>query len=160
MHLLSFIPVCNIWSCLLMHMTYLFFSPQYPPGHRLPVHTSKKRKTNPNMPPGVRNSKRVRASEGSQLQPQRRQSKRLQPSARDGQNVEDPTDAHDEIPQWSYTAAEEGNGGGGEYSTAAEEGNGGGGEDTTAEEDSGAAHDSTGADEDNLAGEEDNEGKL
>jgi hypothetical protein len=143
-----------------MHMTFLFFF-QFLAGYKPPVHTAKKRKTNPKMPPGGRNTKRVRAYEGSQLQTQRRQSKRLQPSAREGHSVEDSRDAHDERPQWSHTVAEEDNGGGGEDSTAAEEGNGAGGQDNTAaQEDSGAAHDSTGADEDNVAGEENSEGKL
>ena len=104
------------------------------------------------MAPGVRASKRVRASQGSQVQPpesQTRSSKRFLVSARDGQNVEDPTNGHDETPpQRSYTDAEEGDGAGGQDNTAAEEFSGGG------------AQDSTGADEDNAAGEEDTEGKL
>ena len=95
----------------------LDFFPQYPAGHSRKVLASKKKKIGPTMAPGVRASKRVRASQGSQVQTpesQTRSSKRLQPSARDGQNVEDPTDGHDEIPpQRSYTDAEEGNGAGG-----------------------------------------------
>ena len=130
----------------------LDFFPQYPAGYSWKVLASKKKKIGPTMAPGVRASKRVRASQGSQVQTpesQTRSSKRLQPSARDGQNVEDPTDGHDEIPpQMSYTDAEEGNGAGGQDNTAAEEVSGAG------------AQDSTGADEDNVAGEEDTEGKL
>jgi hypothetical protein len=94
------------------------------------------------MAPGIRNSKRVRA-EGTQVQPsQTRSSKRLQASATDGQNLEDPTNDHDEIP--------------------AEEGFGASVQDSTfAEEDSGApAHESTGANEDNVPRHEDTEGKL
>ena len=69
--------------------------------------------------------------------------------ARDGQNVEDPTNGHDETPpQRSYTDAEEGNGAGGQDNTVAVEVSGAG------------AQDSIGADEDNVAGEEDIEGKL
>jgi len=130
----------------------LDFFPQYPAGHSRKVLASKKKKIGPTMAPGVRASKRVRASQGSQVQPpesQTRSSKRLQPSARDGQNVEDPTDGHDEIPpQMSYTDVEEGNGAGGQDNTAIEEVSGAG------------AQDSTGADEDNVAREEDTEGKL
>jgi hypothetical protein len=103
------------------------------------------------MAPGVRASKRVRAYEGSEVQApqlQTRSSKRLQPSARDVQNVEHPMDAHDEVPLRSYTATEEGNGAGSHDTT-------------TLEEDSASApHDSTGGDEDNAAGEEDTEGKF
>ena len=133
-------------------MTYLIFFPQYPAGHSRKVLASKKKKIGPTMVPGVRASKSVRASQGSQVQTpesQTRSSKRLQPSTRDGQNVEDPTDGHDEIPpQRSYTDAEEGNGAGGQDNTAAKEVSGAG------------AQDSTGADEDNVARAEDTEGKL
>ncbi|XP_066323972.1 uncharacterized protein [Miscanthus floridulus] len=77
-----------------------------PSGPRRKVLASKKKKTGPNMAPGVRVSKRVRAPEGSQVQPPRallRSSKRLQLSARDGQIEDDHTDGHDEIPQRSST---------------------------------------------------------
>jgi len=55
-----------------MHITYLNFFPQSPPGYSRKALASKK-KTDPNMPPGGRASKRVRAPEGSELEPPRAQ---------------------------------------------------------------------------------------
>jgi hypothetical protein len=124
------------------YMTLVFF-PQYPPGFiPSPIgKASKRKKTSHNMAPGGRASKRVRASEGSELQPpqsQTRTSKRLHLLATQGQNEE-------EIAQRSSTAVEEGN-------TAAVQ-------DTTPveEESGGAAQGSTCHDEDNV--EENTEGK-
>ena len=127
----------------------LYFFPQSPSGPRRKVLASKK-KTGPNMASGVRVSKRVRAPEGSQVQPPRallRSSKRLQLSARDGQIEDDHTDGHDEIPQRSSTGAQEDSGAGGQDITAAEEDGGAGFQDMTLAED-------------NVAGEEGTEGKL
>ncbi|XP_066334494.1 uncharacterized protein [Miscanthus floridulus] len=96
---------------------------KYPPGYSRKVLASKKKKIGPTMAPGVRASKRVRASQGSQVQTpesQTRSSKRLQPSARDGQNGQD------------NTAAEEVSGAGAQDSTGADEENVVGEEDTEA----------------------------
>ena len=95
------------------------------------------------MAPGVRASKRVRASEGLEVQPsqsQRRTFKRLHLLATQGQSEE-------ETPQRSCTPAESGN------ATTVE--------DTTATEGDigGAAQDTTCADENNVLGHDDTEGK-
>jgi hypothetical protein len=139
----------NICSFLLMHMTCLICFPQSPPKYRRKVISSKKKKTSPNMPPGVRTGKRVRAPEGSQVQPpmaQLRSSKRLQLSVRDGQNVEEGNGAGAE--QGNVAGAEEANVASAQDITSAEEANGAGGQDMTR------------ADEDNVLAEEDTVGKL
>jgi hypothetical protein len=66
------------------------------------------------MAPGGRNSKRVRIEESAAAPvgraPQTRIFKRQQPSQPSGQNVEEPTVGHNEIPQRSYTLEEYDNG--------------------------------------------------
>ena len=72
-HVLCFISIINMCFCLLMHITYLNFFPQSPPGYSRKALASKKKKTGPNMPPGGRVGKRVRAPEGLELEPPRAQ---------------------------------------------------------------------------------------
>jgi hypothetical protein len=99
------------------------------------------KKTGDNMALGGRASKRVRASEGSEVQPpqsQTRTSKRLHLLGTQGNNKE-------EIAQRSSTAAEEGNTAGVQDTTPAEEESGGAGQGSTCH------------DEDNV--QEDTEGK-
>lgn len=143
------IQFTNICPCLLMHMAYLIFL-QSPPGFSRKILASKiKKKTGPNMPPGGRAGKRVRAPQDSQLQPPRaqlRSSKRLQLSAIDGQTVEEANGVG--AAQGNGAAAEQGNGGGIQDFAAAEEASGGG------------AQDMTRADHDNVAVDEGTEGKL
>nr|XP_034591748.1 uncharacterized protein LOC117853524 [Setaria viridis] len=102
-----------------------------PAGYKRKVLASKKKRVS-NMAPGVRATKRVRAPQGSQVQPTRaelRTSKRLQLSARDGQSEHAPTDGQDEIPPSSFTDAEQGNGTGVEDIIATEEDSGAGAQD-------------------------------
>jgi hypothetical protein len=116
------------------------------PGYSRKAIATKKKK-GPNMPPGGRAGKRVRAPEVSQLEPPRaqlRSSKRLQLSARDGQPAEEDNEA----------TAEQGNGAG------AHDGNGASGQDIVAAESGADAQGMTHADEDIVAGEEVTEGKL
>ena len=101
------------------------------------------------MPPVIRSGKRVRAPEGSQLEPpsaQLRSSKRLQLSAIDGQPAEEGNGS---------AGAAQGNGAG------AQQGNGAGGDDiAAAENDNGAAdQDMATVHEDNVAAEDDTQGK-
>ncbi len=74
-----------------MHMT--IFCGQYPRRGRNTTLASKK-KIDPNMAPGIRFSKRVRA--GPQLEEQ--SSKRLHSTETDGHNVQEPIDGNDDIP--------------------------------------------------------------
>ena len=102
------------------------------------------------MAPGGRGTKRVSASQASEVQPtqaQTRSSKRLHRIATEEQNADDPTDGHDEIHQRAHTGSKESIGGGGQDSTAV-------GEDSAT-----GAQDSTPADEDNVAIENDTKGK-
>lgn len=107
------------------------------------------------MAPGSR-SKRVRASDQSEVLTsgaQTRSSKRVQTAERDGDNVQEPTNAHDDIPDSSTTPG------------LADHGRTPGPADhdrtpAPSEEDSGAAGlDTTAADEDNVAQDEGTEGK-
>jgi hypothetical protein len=146
------IQFTNICSCLLMHMAYLIFFPQSPPGFSRKVLASKKKKkTGPNMPPGRKAGKRVRAEPP---RAQLRSSKRLQLSAIDGQTVEEGNGAG--AAQGNGAGAAQGNGAG------AAQGNGAGAQDiTAADEDSVAGDlDMTCANEDNTAGQDDTQGKL
>jgi hypothetical protein len=119
-----------------MHMT--IFCGQYPRSARNTTRASKK-KTNPNMAPGIRFSKRVRAG----TQPEEQPSKRLHSIETDGHNVHEPTDANDDIPNSPTTPGLVDH-----FSRAAEE------------DMASAAHDSTGDVEGNVARDEENEGKL
>jgi hypothetical protein len=105
---------------------------------------SKRKKTGVNMALGVRASKRVRAYQGSKVQPpqsQTRTSKRLHLWETQGQSEE-------ETPQRSCTPAKSGNGAGVQDTTTAEGDSGG------------AAQHTTCVDEDNVHEHEDTEGKL
>jgi hypothetical protein len=122
---------------LAFECTWLFFCGQYPTSARNITLASKK--TNPNMAPEIRFSKRVRA--GPQLEEQ--PSKRLHTTETDGHNVHEPTDANDDIPNSPTTP-----GLADHFSRAAEE------------DMASAAHDSTGDAEGNVARDEETEGKL
>jgi hypothetical protein len=118
--------------------TWLFFCGQYPRSATNTTRASKK-KTNPNMAPGIRFSKRVRAGP----QPEEQPSKRLHPTESDGHNVQEPTDANDDIPNSPTTP-----GLADHFSRAAEE------------DMASAAHDSTGDAEGNVVRDKETEGKL
>jgi hypothetical protein len=119
-----------------MHMT--IFCGQYPRSATNTTRASKK-KTNPNMAPGIRFGKRVRVGP----QPEEQPSKRLHSTETDGRNVQEPTTANDDIPNSPTTP-----GLADHFSRAAEE------------DMAYAAHDSTGDAEGNVARDEDTEGKL
>jgi hypothetical protein len=103
----------NIWFSLLMHMTYMsFFSPQLLQPHSRKIISPKIKKSFGRMAPGVRNSKRVRVSTQSDVQPSEsktRASKRLL--------VHDPTAPYDDNP-----GAEESNGPAVDENTPSEDG--------------------------------------
>jgi hypothetical protein len=152
-----------------MNMT--IFCGQYPRRARNTTLASKK-KRDPNMAPGIRFSKRVRA--GPQLE--EHSSKRLHSTETDGHNVQEPTDGNDDIPNSPTTpgladhfsrAAEEAMASAAHDSTGDAEGN----NPTTpgladhfsraAEEDmASATHDSTGDAEGNVARDEETKGKF
>jgi len=87
---------------------------------------SKRKKIGVDMAPGVRASMRVRASQGSEVQPQSqtRTSKRLHLLATQGQSEE-------ETPQTSCTPVESGNGAGVQDTTTVEGKSGGAAQHTT-----------------------------
>jgi len=119
-----------------MHMT--FFCGQYPRRGRNTTLASKK-KIDPNMAPGIRFSKRVRAG----AQPEEQSSKRFHSTETDGHNVQEPTDGNDHIPNSPTTP-----GLADHFSRAAEEAM------------ASAAHDSTGDAQANVARDEETEGKF
>ena len=119
-----------------MHMT--IFCGQYPRRGRNTTLASKK-KIDPNMAPGIRFSKRVRAG----AQPEEQSSKRLHSTETDGHNVQEPTDGNDHIPNSPTTP------GLADHFSRAEE-----------EDMASAAHDSTGDAQANVARDEETEGKF
>jgi hypothetical protein len=122
-----------IWFSLLMHMTYMsFFSPQLLQPRSRKIISPKIKKSVGRMAPGVRNSKRVRASTLLDVQPsesETRASKRLL--------IQDPTAPYDDNP-----AVEESNGPAVDENTPSEDGSVSAGHDNTAlEAHIGAAND-------------------
>jgi hypothetical protein len=121
------------------------------------------------MAPGSR-SKRVRASDQSEVltsRAQTRSSKRVQTAERDGENVQEPTNAQYDIPDSSTTpgpADHDRTPGLADHdrTTHVEEDNGAVGLDSTAAglDSIAAGLDSTAADEDNVAQDDGIEGKL
>jgi hypothetical protein len=113
----------NIWFSLLMHMTYMsFFSPQLLQPHSRKIISPKTKKSVGKMAPGIRNSKRVRASTQSDVLPSESEtiaSKRLL--------VQDPTAPYDDNP-----ATEESNGPAIDENTPSEDGSVSAGHDNTA----------------------------
>ena len=91
------------------------------------------------MAPGIRFSKRVRASP----QPEEQSSKRLHSTETDGHNVQEPTNGNDHIPNSPTTP------GLADHFSRAEE-----------EDMASAAHDSTGDAQANVARDEETEGKF
>jgi len=118
-----------------------------PPGYSRKIITRRiKKASGPNMPPGGRSGKRVRAPEGSQPEPpsaQLRSSKRLQLSAIDGQPAEEGNGSACAV-QGYGAGAQQGNGAGGDDIAAAENDNGAADQDmATVHEDNVAAEDDT-----------------
>jgi hypothetical protein len=129
-----------------MHVTYIVFT-QFCP-ERGKVNTSKRKKNIPNMAPGGRQPKRVRASRGTDLESARasqRLAKRVATEATNGLNEEESTTVNAEIPQSSTAATAEDNVHGGQNMSSDDQDN------------LAADQDNTVPVEDNLAGDQDNQ---